>query len=220
VVGCQVYDSALVADPNACAIYESSGGSVTQIPAGGSKAAAMQIRFARGGNVLPSAILSGGETIDNTIVQSNTIILYRGVKLAGGSSGVFLSAVGASFVSPLAGGGCIMGFSPLRGSENFSGSFLNWSSKVRMIVSRIKTGQVVPLYDSQLAGTTNDDTSNAPAGNTAYTPNLVGNASSIVWTFDCDAGNASELGGFRYRLDGQMAFLAPCNTGTSTLVSC
>jgi hypothetical protein len=218
VEGCQVYDSALVSDPNACAIYESSGGSVTQIPAGGSKAAALQIRFARGGNVLPPAILSGGETIDNTVVQSNNIIIYRAVNL--GSSGVFLSSVGSSFVSPLSGGGCIMGFSTIRGTENFSGSFLNWSSKVRMIVSRIKTGEVVPLYDSQLAGTEDKDTSNATTAGAAYAPNLVGATAGMVWTFDCDAANASEIGGFRYRLDGQIAFLAPCNTGTSTLTSC
>ena len=216
---CQVYDSALVSDPNACAIYQSSGGSVTQItPTSGSKTAAMQIRYARGGNVLPPEILSGTETIDNTIVQSNNIIIHRAVNI--GSTGVFLSAVGSSFVSPLSGGGCIMGFGPLRGSENFSGNFLNWSSKVRMIVSRIKAGEVVPLYDSQLAGTSNKDTSNATAGGAAYAPNLVGNSSSVVWTFDCDAANASQLGGFRYRLDGQMAFLAPCNTVTSTLTSC
>ena len=219
VVGCQVYDSALVADPNACAIYESGGGSVTQIPAGGSKAAAMQIRYARGGNVLPPEVLSGNTTIDVTFTNT-PVIMHRGIKLNGGSTGVFLTTVVQSAVIPLSGGGCGLVLGSIRGNENFSGTFLDWSSKLRMITSRIKTGEVVPLYDSQLAGTSNDDTSNATAAGAAYAPNLVGAASGNVWTFDCDAANASQLGGFRYRLDGQIAFLAPCNTGTSTLTSC
>jgi hypothetical protein len=219
VAECQVYDSALVSDPNACAIYQSSGSSVTQIPAGGSKAAAIQIRYARGGNVLPPEVLSGSTAIDNTFTDSTTII-YRAVKLSGGSTGAFLSTVVQSAVIPLAGGGCGLVLSSVRGNENFSGTFLDWSSKVRMIISRIKTGEVVPLYDSQLAGTSNKDTSNATTAGAAYAPNLVGNTSTATWTFDCDAGNASQLGGFRYRLDGQIAFLAPCNTGTSTLTSC
>lgn len=219
VVGCQVYDSTLVADPNACAIYESSGGNVTQIPAGGSKAAAMQIRYARGGNVLPPEVLSGNTTIDVTFTNT-PVIMHRGIKLNGGSTGVFLTTVVQSAVIPLSGGGCGLVLGSIRGNENFSGTFLDWSSKLRMITSRIKTGEVVPLYDSQLAGTSNDDTSNATTPGAAYAPNLVGAASGNVWTFDCDAANASQLGGFRYRLDGQIAFLAPCNTGTSTLTSC
>jgi hypothetical protein len=217
IAECQVYDSALVADPNACAIYESSGGSVTQIPAGGSKAAAMQIRYARGGNVLPPEVLTGSETVDNTFTNT-PMIIHRAVILS--STGVFLSTVVQSAAIPLAGGGCGLVLSSLRGNENFSGTFLDWSSKVRMIVSRIKTGEVVPLYDSQLASTSNKDTSNATTVGAAYAPNLVGNTSGATWTFDCDAGNVSQLGGFRYRLDGQIAFLAPCNTGTSTLASC
>jgi len=214
---CNVLDQAYTADPNACSLYV--GPSI--IGTGGSKARCTQLRFARGGNVLPPAVLSGTETIDNTFTQGNTSIMYRAVNISGLTSGVFLSsAIGLFVGTNSSGGGCILGLASVMGNENYSGSYMNYSSKVRMIVSRIKQGEVIPLYDSQLASTDDKDTSNATVSNTAYTPNLVGNASNYTWPFSCDAANAAQLGGFRFRLDGLMAFLAPCNTGTSTLVSC
>jgi hypothetical protein len=213
---CNVLDQAYTTDPNACSLY--AGASV--IGNGGSKTRSTQLRFARGGNVLPPEVLSGGTTIDNTFTQGNTSIMYRAITFDGATSGVFLSSTVGVFVGTNSGGGCILGITSLMGNENYSGDFLNYSSKVRMMVSRVKQGEVIPLYDSQLAGTEDKDTSNATTVGAAYAPNLVGNFSNYTWPFSCDAANAAQLGGFRFRLDGLMAFLAPCNTGTSTLTTC
>ena len=211
---CNVLDQAYTSDPNACAIYEGGSSGAVLLNNGDSKSRACQIRFARGGNVLPPEVLGSG-SIDNTFTHGNNHMIYRGLTL--GSTGTFLSSVGTPFVFPLS-TGCGLGMNTLIATENFAGTYLNFSSKTRMIVDRIKSGEVVPLYDSQLASTSNKDTSNATTASTAYQPNLVG--SSETWPFSCDAANAAEVGGFRYRLDGQIALLEPCNASTSTLTTC
>lgn len=213
---CNVLDQAYTSDPNACAIYQ-GGTTPTLINNGESKVHAMQIRFARGGNVLPPEVLASG-TIDNSFTHGNNHLIYRGIEFS--DTGVFLTGVGLPFTGPMSGGtpGCILGFNTLIATENFSLDYLDFSSKNRMFVSRVKTGEVVPLYDSQLYSTGNTDTSNAPTAGLAYQPNLVG--SSKTWPFSCDAANAGQVGGFRFRLDGLMSFLAPCNNSDSTLSVC
>ena len=79
------------------------------------------------------------------------------------------------------------------------------TSPLRFIASNVRAGEYVPDY----IGATSD-IHNAPAGSPAPANfPIVSDAANIVWPFSCDAGEADQLGGFSFRLDGLMAYVTP-----------
>jgi hypothetical protein len=61
------------------------------------------------------------------------------------------------------------------------------------------------------------DIHNAPSN--ANFP-LVSNTFNLTWPFSCDAGNENQIGGFQFKLDGLIGYLAPCNTETGFSTVC
>ena len=79
------------------------------------------------------------------------------------------------------------------------------TSPLRFVTSNVRSGEYVPNY----IGTTSD-IHNAPAGSPAPANfPIVSDAHNVQWPFSCDAGESNQIGGFSFRLDGLMAYVAP-----------
>ena len=86
------------------------------------------------------------------------------------------------------------------------------NSPLRFVTSNVRLGEYLPNYIA--AGT---DIHNAPSN--ANFP-LVSDTFNLTWPFSCDAGNENQVGGFAFKLDGLIAYLAPCNIETGLSVVC
>jgi len=91
-----------------------------------------------------------------------------------------------------------------------SGTF--GSSPLRLITSNVRSGDYLPNYIG--AGS---DIHNAPSN--ANFP-LVSDTFNLTWPFSCDAGDADQIGGFIFKLDGLIAYLDPCNTEKDFSATC
>jgi hypothetical protein len=86
------------------------------------------------------------------------------------------------------------------------------NSPFRFITSNIRAGEYLPNYIAPAS-----DIQNAPSN--ANFP-LVSNTFNTTWDFNCDAAQASQIGGFEFSLDGMIAYLDPCNTETGLSIVC
>ncbi len=91
-----------------------------------------------------------------------------------------------------------------------SGTF--GSSPLRLITSNVRSGEYIPNYIG-----TGSDIHNAPSN--ANFP-LVSDTFNLTWPFSCDAGDADQIGGFTFKLDGMIVYLDPCNTETGFSTTC
>lgn len=175
----KVLDASLSADTNACTITTSGG-------------VGIQITYNRGTNVIPAAVWAG--TIDNETVFAGRQLSYRRIDASGETISLTMSyALGITVAGN-------MYVSTVAGTELYSGTGLLGSSSQRFVTSNVRAGEYIPDY---IAATSDID--NAPSN--ANFP-LVSETHNVTWPFDCDAGNAQEIGGFLIRLDGLTAFIA------------
>ena len=86
------------------------------------------------------------------------------------------------------------------------------NSPLRFVTSNVRIGEYLPNYIG-----TGTDIHNAPSN--ANFP-LVSDTFNLTWPFSCDAGNENQVGGFLFKLDGLIAYLAPCNIETGLSVVC
>ena len=86
------------------------------------------------------------------------------------------------------------------------------NSPFRFMTSNIRSGEYLPNYIAPAS-----DIQNAPSN--ANFP-LVSNTFNVTWDFNCDAAQASQIGGFEFSLDGMIAYLDPCNTETGLSIVC
>lgn len=86
------------------------------------------------------------------------------------------------------------------------------SSPLRLVTSNIRSGEYLPNYIGS-----GSDIHNAPSN--ANFP-LVSDTFNLTWPFSCDAGDANDIGGFTFKLDGLIAYLDPCNAETGFSTSC
>lgn len=75
------------------------------------------------------------------------------------------------------------------------------TSALRFITSNVRSGEYVPDYTAAAS-----DIQNAPAN--ANFP-LLSDTRNVIWPFTCNAGESDQIGGFSFRLDGLMAYVAP-----------
>lgn len=92
------------------------------------------------------------------------------------------------------------------------GSGVQGNSPLRFATSNVRVGEYLPNYIAAAS-----DIHNAPSN--ANFP-LVSNTFNLTWPFSCDAGNENQVGGFYFKLDGLIAYLAPCNIETGLSVVC
>ena len=92
------------------------------------------------------------------------------------------------------------------------GSGYQGNSPLRFMTSNVRVGEYLPNYIG--AGTR---IHNAPS-NANFA--MVSDTFNATWPFSCDAGNENQVGGFNFKLDGLIAYLAPCNIETGLSVVC
>ena len=92
------------------------------------------------------------------------------------------------------------------------GSGYQGNSPLRFMTSNVRVGEYLPNYIG-----TGTDIHNAPSN--ANFP-LLSDTFNATWPFSCDAGNENQVGGFNFKLDGLIAYVAPCNTETGLSVVC
>ena len=86
---------------------------------------------------------------------------------------------------------------------NVSGLSTNYevtlTANTTLNLSNVRNGEYLPNYIGP-----GSDIHNAPSN--ANFP-LVSDTYNLQWTFDCDAGDENEIGGFLLKLDGLSAFI-------------
>lgn len=167
------------------------------------------------GNVIPNTVWSGSPVFDDQYVM-NRVISTRQLQTVLGTNGTALSAVLTISISA---SGVLTVFT-LRNTEDlqlFGGNYQR-ASPMRYVTSYIRSGESIPhhtdsestIHSSPNSGATNAISLPAPlAPDTQYVNNLNLNYYAATWPFDLDAALETDLGGFEFRLDGLIAYIAP-----------
>ena len=189
------YDSALTASTDACLIdYPPTGVNINE---------GRSLQFYRGQRVIPSTILPVGVNFDRSYGFGNRQFIFRGINIS--DSGVFLSSIINVFVTEDG----ELGITAPYSVENYTGTYKDYSSMQRNVVSNIIAGEKVPLYNPAAPSI-----NNASAAVT-YNADIVG--STLTWPFTMNCMSAAQLGGFSVRLDGLVAYISPCVTTVPTI---
>ena len=164
------------------------------------------IQFNNGGSVVPASITTGN--FDDSY-HMGWIVATRGIDVDA-NYGTSLSAMFAVSISPTKG----LQASMVHDIEitTTRGLGVQGNSPLRFVTSNVRVGEYLPNY---IAAAT--DIHNAPSN--ANFP-LVSDTFNLTWPFSCDAGNENQVGGFAFKLDGLIAYLAPCNIETGLSVVC
>jgi hypothetical protein len=164
------------------------------------------ILFNNGGSVIPSSVTTG--TLDGQY-SLGWIVATRGIDVDG-TYGTSLSSAMNVFITSTNG----LTVQLVHDVEitTTRGAGVQGNSPLRLITSNVRTGEFLPNYIA-----TGTDIHNAPSN--ANFP-LISNTFNLTWPFTCDAGNENQVGGFQFKLDGLIGYLAPCNTETGFSTVC
>ena len=164
------------------------------------------IQFNNGGSVVPASITTGN--FDDTY-SMGWIVATRGIDV-NANYGTSLSAMFSVSISPTKGLQAAM----VHDIEitTTRGLGVQGNSPLRFVTSNVRIGEYLPNYIG-----TGTDIHNAPSN--ANFP-LLSDTFNLTWPFSCDAGNENQVGGFAFKLDGLIAYLAPCNIETGLSVVC
>lgn len=210
-------------DPDACQIYVGTAGDPVPyefpIPATSSKYG-NYLYFNRGNGVLPSGILTSGETIDsNAYRQGNINILERYVPVtgAGGRRVEMNTTVRIQLIA--SGNNVKLQMVAVTNREAFHpDQGITYSSGLRSLISHAISGKRVPYIDGSQPGFQTGGTSTGVYNMQGDSTNTHTDGlndpygSDATWGHNQDAGDALQLGGFVFSLDGLTAFVDPCTT--------
>lgn len=163
-------------------------------------------------SVIPTSVWAG--SLDDTY-GINTFIATRPIVTNLGVSGTSLSA---AFSLSLSSTG-IMTISTLKDQEQLSG-FIGYQagSPLRYITSVIRVGEYIPLHtnaNSTIHSSPDPDTTHltplpAPSADDQNINNLaLDYTSAVTWPFSADTALETDIGGFVFKIDGLMAYIAP-----------
>lgn len=169
-------------------------------------------------NVIPTSVWSPapGDPIFDGTYGTGSIIANRAIRTNLLSNGTSLSAVLSILISDQG----ILTVQTLKDFEQVSGLITyQAASPLRYITSVVRAGEYIPdhtaagstIHSSPNSGTTNTTALPAPLGpDTQYINNLaLDYDGSPTWPFSCDAALETDIGGFAFRIDGLMAYIAP-----------
>ena len=169
-------------------------------------------------NVIPTSVWNPapGDPIFDGTYSTGTIIATRQIRTDLLANGTALSAVVGLFISDQG----ILTLQTLKDFEQVSGLITyQAASPLRYITSVITAGEHIPdhtaatstIHSSPNSGTTTTTALPAPLGpDTQYINNLTLDYDTTpTWPFSCDAGLETDIGGFGFRIDGLMAYIAP-----------
>ena len=158
------------------------------------------ILFNNGASVVPTSITTGNF---DDVYSLGWIVATRGIDV-NANYGTSLSAMFAVSISATKG----LQANMVHDIEitTTRGLGVQGNSPLRFATSNVRIGEYLPNYIG--SGT---DIHNAPSN--ANFP-LLSDTFNLTWPFSCDAGNENQVGGFVFKLDGLIAYLAPCNIET------
>jgi hypothetical protein len=158
------------------------------------------ILFNNGASVVPTSITTGNF---DDVYSLGWIVATRGIDV-NANYGTSLSAMFAVSISATKG----LQANMVHDIEitTTRGLGVQGNSPLRFATSNVRIGDYLPNYIG--SGT---DIHNAPSN--ANFP-LLSDTFNLTWPFSCDAGNENQVGGFVFKLDGLIAYLAPCNIET------
>ena len=187
--------------------YNSVGGCSTWSGVGGCTIDANgAIQFNNGGSVIPASVTAAN--LDSSY-SLGWIISTRGIDIDA-TYGTSLSSAMNVYVTST--NGLTVALVHDIEITTTRGSGVQGNSPLRFITSNVRVGEYLPNY---IASAT--DIHNAPSN--ANFP-LVSNTFNLTWPFSCDAGNENQVGGFQFKLDGLIGYLAPCNSETGFSIVC
>lgn len=168
------------------------------------------INFNQGLSVIPTGILSAGETLDQTYGFGYRIA-YRPINA--GAASTMLTTLGSVAITSAG----ILQWGTTTNSEesiiSVGGQYAFNTSPINYIQSIVVEGEFVPKFSA--AGST-FDSANAPGVvNTA-----LDYQETLVYPFSANCTLAEEIGGHGLRLDGLTAFINPCTVSTIVGKTC
>ena len=164
------------------------------------------ILFNNGASVVPNAVTAGNF---DDVYSLGWVVAVRGIDV----NATYGTALTSMFAISISAAKSLqvqllhdIEITPTRGS-GYQGN-----SPLRLITSNVRVGEFLPNYLG-----TGTDIHNAPSN--ANFP-VLSDTFNATWPFSCDAGNENQIGGFNFKLDGLIAYVAPCNTETGLSVVC
>lgn len=169
------------------------------------------ITFNQSNSVIPTSIMSVGETFDNNY-STSFIVGTRPVQVDGAPvtstilSGLFSISISTSKLLSVN--------LPKNAEQNaFSGTAAFNTSHLNYVVSHVTSGDYVPKFDNANTNVNSNSLSGTIGLDLEYDNNL-------TYPFTCNANSETSVGGFRIPLDGLVAHISPCTTNIITPVVC
>ena len=163
------------------------------------------IEFNNGTSIIPSSVLPAPITIDDQIV-ANWIVTPRQIIGTAGVGGIATSLTLSTVLRPILDTDGVLRLQTIRDVEENTVAVTSGfgQSHLRYIVSDVRAGDKAPHYTSLSTNIHNNAVSGVVGLNVDFTTD--------VYTFNCDAGEPDQIGGFAIRLEGFIAYLDPCTT--------
>ena len=217
-------------ESEACQIYVGTSGNQTPWSNPPASQYGLSLYFNSGNGVLPSGILGTGESIEaNTYrLAGNWNILTRPVEISSisGSRTALMSTVVRIQLIPTTDNLKLSMVSITSNEAYHPDDGIVYASGLRSMISRAVTGERVPYIDGtqpgfqtggSLTGVYNIEGDSTNGHSDGFGTPYGGDA---TWGHDQDAGDALQLGGFIFSLDGLTAFVDPCGTSIMDYKTC
>jgi len=158
------------------------------------------IIFNNNTSVIPSTIIPTGDSFDGTYAKQQ--IALRSIEITA-TAGFTLS----SFISCIITSDKKLVFQVNKDIEDIpiAPTDLIGSLPLRFITSNVRSGQYLPNY----LNTSSEIQSFAATGLNTLKTETDFSGTDYTYTFNCDASNENQIGGFVARLDGLAAYIAP-----------
>jgi hypothetical protein len=174
-------------------------------------ATAGTVTFNQGNSVLPTSIIGVGETLDNSYTREFQIAA-RPIQID--ASPVTSSILTAAFNVQITSAKTLLISLPKNAEQNaFSGTAGIDTSHINYIISHVTSGEFVPSFSNAATNVNSSSVSGTTGLDISFNP-------AQTYPFSCNANDETEVGGFRFSLDGLTAFVQPCTTDIPTAVVC
>jgi hypothetical protein len=162
------------------------------------------IVFNNSSSVIPTSVLASGPT--DGIYTMGYIIGVRPIELTS-TKGTSLTAsmvVGITSNKQL----YISALKDLENISTRSPDDVTGGAPLRYITSNVKESDYVPNFINSGSFVNSLNTASITTPNNIVIDSRFPGPLSLQWTFDCDAGTPSNLGGFSFRIDGLMSYIS------------
>jgi len=178
-------------------VFDGIGG--CDIDAGGA------IFFNNTNSIIPNSVLPALNNLDGNITV-NWIVVPRQIIGTNGVGGTATSLTLSTVLRPILDTDGVLRLQTIRDIEENAAQVGSGFGQchLRYIISDVRSGDKAPHYTSPSTNIHSNAASGVVGLNVDFTTD--------VYTFNCDAGEPDQIGGFAIRLEGLIAYLDPCTT--------